>query len=324
MAMVVEQVSTTLDSATADLLAMMAAGGGKPLAEQTVDEVRAMVEAGTAALRGPLVEVGGIEERSIPVSGGSIPIRVYLPPDRGSDPVPCVVGFHGGGFAAGSLETYDGTARFLCRHARAIVVAVGYRRSPEHRFPTQIEDAYAAVAWTAAHAGELGGDPARLAVTGDSAGGNLAAVVCQLARQRGGPSIAYQLLFYPLTDFRLLASSSRTQFGGGDYFLSNADMQWFRDQYLRSAAEADDPRVSPVLAADLSGLPPALIVAAVCDPLLDEGREYADRLSASGVAVEYRCYPGTIHAFTAFAGALPAGAEARAFAAERLRAALHG
>jgi acetyl esterase len=315
-------MTATMDEATANLLAQMAGGGEKPLIEMTVEEVRANVEAGTAALRGPLAEVARVEERRIPVEGGAIPIRIYRPTEDRSTALPIIVGFHGGGFAAGSVETYDGTARFLCRHVRAIVISAGYRRSPEHRFPVQVGDAYAAMSWASTHAAELGADASRLAVAGDSAGGNLATVVCLLAKERGGPKIAFQALFYPLTDFRLAASPSRAQFGNGDYFLSNADMEWFREQYLSNESQAADPRVSPVLAADLSGLPPALIVAAACDPLADEGKAYADRLTAAGVPVDYRRYEGTIHAFTAFAGALPVGAQALKDAAERIRVAL--
>jgi acetyl esterase len=318
-------MSAVLDEATAALLAQMQAGGGKPLAEQTVEEVRAGMEAGTAALRGPLTDVGRIDERTIPVAGGSIAIRIYTPPTAvPGRALPVIVGFHGGGFVGGSLDTYEGTARYLCRHAEAIVVAVGYRRPPEHKFPTAVEDAYAAVSWAAENAASFGGDPSRIAVTGDSAGGNLAAVVCLLARDRGTPRIAFQALFYPVTDHTLAPSPSRAQFGNGQFFLSNADMEWFRGHYLAGPADAADPRVSPLLAPDHSGLPPALIVTAGCDPLLDDGKAYADRLSAAGVPVEYRCYEGTIHAFTAFAGVLPAGAAARSFAAGRIRAALQG
>ena len=230
--------------------------------------------------------------------------------------------FHGGGFVAGSLDTHAATARYLCQNANVIVVAVGYRKAPEHRFPAAVDDALAATTWAAAHTGEFGGDAARLAVAGDSAGGNLAAVVCQLAKERGGPRIAFQALFYPLVDFTLANSPSRSQFGGGDFFLSNREMEWFRDLYLTSASEAQDPRVSPVLAADVTGLPPALIVAAGCDLLRDEGQAYADRLRQAGVPAEYRCFEGTIHAFMSFCGAIPLGREALALVASRLRTAL--
>ncbi|HTM02651.1 MAG TPA: alpha/beta hydrolase [Vicinamibacterales bacterium] len=314
-------MNATLDSATGTLLAQMAAGGGKPLYEMTVDEVRAVVNGSSEILGGMPAEVASVAERTVPVSGGAIRLRVYTPPGTAAT-FPVIVGFHGGGFVAGGIDTYDRTARFLCRHAEAVVINVGYRLAPEHLFPAAVEDAYAAVMWAAQHAREFKGDPTRLAITGDSAGGNLAAVVCLLSKARGGPRIAYQALFYPLTDFTLKMTPSRVQFGDGQYFLSNRDSEWFRQLYLANADQARDPRVSPLLASDLHGLPPALVVAAGCDPLLDEGKAYADRLSAAGVTVDYRCYDGTIHAFTAFSGAIPAGEEALSYAAGKLKQAL--
>jgi acetyl esterase len=314
-------MNATLDPATGALLAQMAAGGGKPIYEMTVDEVRAVVNGSSEILGGTPTEVASVVDRTVPVSGGAIRLRIYTPPGTAAA-FPVIVGFHGGGFVAGSLETYDRTARFLCRHAEAVVINVDYRLAPEHLFPAAVEDAYAAVMWAAQHAREFRGDPARIAVTGDSAGGNLATVVCLLSKARGGPRIAFQALFYPLTDFTLAMTPSRVQFGDGHYFLSNRDSEWFRQLYLANADQAKDPRVSPLLASDLHGLPPALVIAAGCDPLLDEGKAYADRLSAAGVTVDYRCYDGTIHAFTAFSGAIPAGGEALRYAAERMRAAL--
>jgi acetyl esterase len=315
-------VTVLLDPATATLLGAIAAQGGKPLHEQTPDEVRALVSASSGMLAGPKTDVGAVSDRTIPGPAGDIPIRVYTPNGPRGGLLPAIVYFHGGGFVAGDLETHDGTARYLCRHVNAIVIAVDYRRPPEQKFPAAVDDAFAAVEWAAEHGARLGGDPKRLAVAGDSAGGNLATVVCLLARDRGAPAIAYQALFYPLVDFTLGLTPSRTQFGGGDYFLSNKDMEWFRTHYLSDPKEATDTRVSPLMARDLTKLPPALIIAAGCDPLRDEGRAYADRLQASGVAVEYRCFEGTIHAFMSFTGALPLGGEALAFAAAKMKDAL--
>jgi acetyl esterase len=231
--------------------------------------------------------------------------------------------FHGGGFVAGSLDTHAPLARYLCQNADVIVVAVGYRKAPEARFPAAVDDAMAATEWVARNGKDIGADSSRIAVAGDSAGGNLAAVVCQLAKARGGPRIAFQALFYPLMDFTLAPSPSRVQFGGGDFFLANRDMEWFRELYLTDPTHASDPRVSPLLAPDVSGLPPTLIVAAGCDLLVDEGRAYADRLRAAGVPVEHRCFDGTIHAFMSFTGAIPLGREALSLAASRVRGALH-
>jgi acetyl esterase len=227
---------------------------------------------------------------------------------------------------AGDLDTHDGLARYACAHAGVLVVSVDYRRAPEHKFPTAVDDSYAALCWAVDRAPELGGDATRVAVMGDSAGGNLAAVMCQLARARRGPRIAFQALLYPTLD---LGSSmdypSRQQFGGGDYFLSTRDMDRFTSLYLSDVAqEVTDRRASPLLTEDLTGLPAALIVAAGCDILRDEGKVYADRLTAAGVPVEYRCFENTIHAFVSFGAAIPAAQDAMAFVAERLRTALRG
>jgi acetyl esterase len=317
-------MSAVIEPATGALLAQIQAGGGKPLYEMTVEEVRAMIVGSSAVLSGPPVEVASAVDRTLATSVGTVPVRIYTPIGAHSQPLPLIVYFHGGGFVAGDLNTHDGTARYLCQNSDAIVVSVDYRRPPEHKFPAAVDDANAAVEWVAQHAGELGGDGSRIAVAGDSAGGNLATVVAQLARARGGAPLAFQALFYPLVDNTLAHSPSRAQFGGGDFFLSNRDMEWFRGHYLEDTAQAQDPRVSPLLAQDVSGLPPALIVAAECDPLTDEGRAYAERLSAAGVPVDYKCFPGTIHAFMSFSGAIPLAREALGFAASRLRAALHG
>lgn len=170
-----------------------------------------------------------------------------------------------------------------------------------------------------------GGDPARVAVAGDSAGGNLAAVLCLLAKERGGPAIAFQALLYPVVDFDLTTPrASMAQFGGGDFFLSVRDMEMFRSHYFAGVpSRMRDPHASPLAAEDLSGLPPALVMTSECDPLRDEGKAYADRLAAAGAPVEYRCVPGTIHAFMSFGAAISAGVDALAFVAGRLRAALH-
>jgi acetyl esterase len=255
-------------------------------------------------------------------------VRIYTPHRTAGRATPIVVYFHGGGWAAGDVNTHDSSARYYAAHAEAVVVSVDYRQPPEHKFPAAVDDSYAAVEWAAAHAADLGADAARLAVAGDSAGGNLATVVCQIAKKRGGPRIAYQALIYPVVDLRGATAESteypsRMQFGDGDYFLSRLDMEWFRSLYLTDVPrESVDPRVSPIAAADLSGLPPALIVTAGCDPLRDEAKAYADRLRAAGVPAEYRCFDGTIHAFMSFAGAIPLGLDALSFVASRLQATL--
>ena len=316
----------TLDPASAAFLDAMRAGGGKPLHELTVEEARATVSGASQQLAAPQAPVARVEDRRIPVPGGDIAIRIYTPRVDGTR-LPIVLQFHGGGWVAGDLETHDSIARYYAAHADAIVISVDYRRPPEHRFPTAAEDSYAAVEWASTHADEIGGDATRLAVAGDSAGGNLATVACQLARQRNGPRIAYQALVYPTVDLRdpviTPMYESRATFGNGDYFLSTRDMEWFRSQYLGDITrEMQDHRASPMASPDLSGLPPALIVTAGCDPLRDEAKVYADRLSASRVPVEYRCVDGAIHACMSFAGAIPQGLETLSFVASRLKAAL--
>jgi acetyl esterase len=315
-------MSVVIDPATDVFLAQVRGGGGKPLYESTVDEVRAAIGANSEMLAGTPIEVGSVVDRTIDAGGLSIPLRIYTPSGERRAPLPLLMYFHGGGFVAGSLDTHAPLARYLCQNANVIVVAVGYRKSPEHKFPAAVDDALAATKWVAAHAGEFGGDGTRLAVAGDSAGGNLATVICQLAKARGGPRVAFQALFYPVVDFTMANSPSRSHYGGGDFFLCNRDMEWFRDQYLANPADANDPRVSPLLAPDVAGLPPALIIAAGCDLLRDEGNEYATRLRGAGVPVEYRCFEGTIHAFMSFGGAIPLGREALGLAASRLRTAL--
>ena len=315
----------SLDAATTSFLDAMRAAGGKPLHQQTIDEARAGMAAASQQLAAPPAAVHEATDRTIPVPGGEIRIRIYTPREVPAGTLlPIVLNFHGGGFVLGNLETHDSIARYYARHADAIVIGVDYRLAPEHPFPAAVEDAYAAVEWAGAHARELNGDANRVAVTGDSAGGNLSAVVCQLAKERGGPRIAFQALIYPAVEFDPRTNyPSRSEFGGGEYFLSTDDMAWFASLYLADVErQVADPRVSPLAARDLRGLPPALVVTSGCDPLRDEGKAYADRLAAAGVPVEYRCVEGTIHACMSFAGAIPAGLEMLTLVASRLRAAL--
>jgi acetyl esterase len=215
---------------------------------------------------------------------------------------PLLVYYHGGGFTYGDLDTHDGVCRLLCRHAGAHVLAIDYRPGPEHPFPAAVEDARGALRWACEHAHELGADESRVGVAGDSAGGNLAAVVSQLAVHDGGPAPALQLLIYPVTDFSR-RTRSRELFGEG-FLLTNEEMDWFETNYLGSVGgEASaDPRASPLLAADLSGLAPAIVITASFDPLRDEGEAYARALEAAGTEVALRRFPGFIHAFINFAG----------------------
>lgn len=244
-------------------------------------------------------EVAQVEDRRIPGrdTAREIPVRIYWPVD-GTSGLAVVVFFHGGGFTLCNLDTHDRMCRDLCRDANAVVVSVDYRLAPEHPYPAAVEDAYAAVCWAADHAHELGGDAARLSVAGDSTGGNLAAVAALVARDRGGPSIAFQLLIYPVTDSRMATPSYREN--GEGFFLTREHMRWYWTQYLTDPADGDQPYASPLRAPDLSGLPPAHIITAEHDPLRDEGEAYGARLRDAGVAVTVRRVEGAFHGFFGF------------------------
>jgi acetyl esterase len=222
-----------------------------------------------------------------------VPVRVYRP---SADPnLPILVVFHGGGWVIGSVEQYDLIARRLAHASGAIVVSVDYRLAPEHPYPAPLDDCWTAVRWTAAHASEIGGDASRIAVGGDSAGGNLAAVCALLARDAGGPALALQVLVYPVTDCDFTTESYVAN--GEGYLLDLDQMQWFFDSYTKGHVDPADWHVSPLRADDLGGVAPALVLTAEYDPLRDEGKAYADRLRAAGVAVEYENYEGMIHSF---------------------------
>jgi acetyl esterase len=279
------------------LLEQFAALGGQPLSSMSVAEARRAMEA-LAAMRAAPAPIQSAVDRRIPGPAGEIPVRIYTP--AGPAPRPLLVYFHGGGWVLGGLETHDGVCRELANGAACAVLSVDYRLAPEHKFPAAAEDCYAATQWAAAHAAEFGADARRLAVGGDSAGGNLAAVVPQLARDRGGPPIVFQLLIYPATDAAFDTPSYRDNADG--YLLTTGDMRWFWNHYLNSPAEAANPVASPLRAARLSDLPPALVITAEFDPLRDEGERYARRLEEAGVPARLTRYDGMIHGFFGMTG----------------------
>ena len=289
-------------------------GGGGGLRAGTVEQARTGYDAMVAA-GGESPELASVEDRTIPGPAGEIPIRVYTPVGEG--PFPVVVFYHGGGFTIGSLTSHDPVARRICGEAEAIVVAVDYRLAPEHPFPAAVEDAFAALQWVAANAAELGGDPSRLAVCGDSAGGNLSAVACLMARDAGGPAVRFQALIYPTTDAR--ADYPSVQESGDSIFLSADSMQWFYEQYQ---SDKLDWRASPILAEDLSNLPPALIITAEYDTLRDEGEAYGEALRSAGNDVTVRRYDGMAHVFFQLWGVLDAAKQAMTETTTALRAAL--
>ena len=278
-----------------EVLSAMERAQLRPIEAMTPPEARAQMEAVAKARNTNPTQVGGIEERMIPGPGGEIRVRLYRPP-RAEEPLPAIIYFHGGGHVIGSLDTHDGTARNLCAGTGALLASVDYRMGPEHRFPAAVEDSFAAVQWLHRQAPELGVDPDRIAVAGDSAGANLAAVVALLARDAGGPAIRLQVLVYPIADYNLVGESYE-KYAKGYGVLTREAMVWFQRHYLTGLGEADDWRASPIKARSLAGVAPALIVTAECDVLHDDGVRYAEALKKAGVPVEYREYAGMIHAF---------------------------
>jgi acetyl esterase len=292
-----------------------------------IERTRSAVEARELARQLPrpadVEPIAAVEDRGVPGPDGEIAVRVYRPAaDRG--PRPGVVYFHGGGFVICDLDSHDGACRRLANAVGAVVVSVDYRLAPEHRWPAAPEDAYAATRWVADHAAELGIDDARLALAGDSAGGNLTAVVALMARDRGGPPVAFQLLVYPVIDL----GSARAQYpsqreNAEGYFLTVPQMEWYREQYLADDADGEEPYASPIKAASLAGLPPACIVTAEMDPLRDEGEAYGRALQAAGVPVTIHRAPGMFHGFFNMDAVLDGSKDAQRVAFEATHAVLH-
>ncbi len=265
--------------------------------------------------------VGAIADFSIAGPGGPIALRLYRPKGSAAGAqLPALVFFHGGGWVLGDIETHDPLCRLLANRSGCAVVSVDYRLAPEHKFPAAVEDAVAVTRYLAAQGEALGIDGGRLALGGDSAGGNLATVVALTLRDAGGPPLRLQLMLYPATDFAM-DTPSHSEFANG-YMLTRERMQYFADSYLRSPKDVSDWRASPLQAKDLSRLPPALIMTASHDPLRDEGKAYADRLNAAGVVASYRCYQGMIHGFMTMSGAVDAAAGAIGDAASAIKQAL--
>lgn len=283
-----------------------------------LDLVAARAAADAQARQGPRPAISESRDLRIPGPAGEVLLRVYRP--EGRSPLPIVLYCHGGGWTLCSVETHDAICRSLANGAGSVVVSVDYRLAPEHGYPAAVEDSYAALCWAAANAGRIGGDAGRMAVAGDSAGGNLAAVLALLARDRGGPALRHQLLVYPITDFAFDTDSYRENAAGP--LLTRAMMEAFWGFYLGDSAEGRDPYASPLRAPSLEGLPPAFVMTAEYDPLRDEGEAYARRLREAGVRVESRRYEGMIHGFLAMTDLLPRAREAVADAAGALRAAL--
>jgi acetyl esterase len=283
--------------------AMSAAFPAVDFTRSGTEHRRLVAKAAAAVIPEAPEPVAAVAEREIPGPLGPIRVRVYRPLGAGPEPLPVVAFFHGGGWVVCDLDSHDGICRAIANASGCAVVSVDYRLAPEHRFPAPAEDAYAAVCWLARHAAEVGGDPGRLAVAGDSAGGNLAAVVALLARDRGGPRLGFQALVYPVTDFRFDTRSHR-EIGPGCYLTSD-EVRYYWLEYLADEADGASPYASPLRAERLSGLPPALVITAEYDPLRDEGEAYARRLAAEGVPTVAARYDGMFHGFVTFLTALP-------------------
>lgn len=305
-----------LDPRVAELLAGAARTDPRGLEELSVEDARRRGGSAPVAAVVPFEDVADARDLVVPAKP-PIPVRLYRPR---SETLPLLVYFHGGGWVLGSIAISDAFCRALANASGCAVLSVAYRLAPEHRYPAAVDDAYAATAWAAEHARELGIDPARLAVGGSSAGGNLAAVVALRARDRRGPRIAVQLLHVPVLDHDFTTPSYRANATGRG--LTLAGMRWFWDHYLPDSARRAEPDASPLRAPDLHGLPPAIFVSAECDPLYDEGAAYAARLRDAGVAVTRLEYPGMVHSFMSWSSELPAARRAFDEIGAALRSAL--
>jgi acetyl esterase len=272
------------------ILDLVDASGFGDISEMEPTVVRELM----ASLSAPSsLHVERVEDRTIPGPAGEIPVRIYAPAAEG--PLPALIWYHGGGWVIGSLETHDGLCREIVDAAGCMVVSVDYRLAPEHKFPAGVDDSYAAACWVSSHAAEIGADPARIAVGGDSAGGHLAAVVAMTARDQDGPPLVLQLLVYPALEHEFSRPSMIENAEG--YLLTADGMRWFYRHTLNDPSEGADPRVSPIRAESLADLPRAFVITAEFDPLRDQGLAYADALAAAGVPVTSTTYDGVFHGF---------------------------
>jgi acetyl esterase len=308
-----------LDASAQKLLDQIRAAGLPPMETLSVAAARAGYARSRVLLAPDPPEVAALRDLEFPSAGHAIPARLYRGREAPGGPAPVVVFFHGGGWVLGNLDSHDSFCRGLANDARCAVLAVDYRLAPEHKFPAAAEDAEAAVAWVAADGAKLGLDPSRIAVAGDSAGGNLAAVAALAARRAGEPKLRLQVLIYPSLDLALGHESHRR--AGEGYTLTASAMRWFRDLYLARPEDAASWRASPLRQPDLGGVAPAFVVTGGCDPLCDESADYAQRLIAAGVDVTYRFHPGQMHGFVSAGRVIPEGRAVSAEIASAVRAA---
>jgi acetyl esterase len=302
-----------IDEATAGLLAQLAESGAPPLHELTPQEGREVM-VGLSSLAGPGPEVARVYDEQVTAADGeSFTVRVLVP---AGEIRALVVYLHGGGWVIGNLETHDQVVRVLANRLHTAIVNVDYRLAPEHRFPAAVEDSWAALLWAHEHMAEIAGGPVPLVVMGDSAGGNLSAVVARRARDAGGPQLASQVLIYPVTDADLDAPCYLDP--ENQVLLTRESMIWFWDHYAPDPADRKHPDASPAQASDLTGLAPAIVITAEHDPLRDEGEAYAEQLALAGVPVTQRRFAGQMHAFFTMVGVLPGSADAIDYLTEQL------
>jgi acetyl esterase len=307
----------TLDPQTKFVLDQLAAAGAPPMETLTPEQARAAF----VMPRGAVEPVGKVEDRTVPGPESDIPVRIYYPKET-QETYPALVFYHGGGWVIGNIDSHDDVCRALTNHANCVTISVDYRLAPEHKFPAAVIDSYAAVQYVYDHAEEFQVDRNRIAVGGDSAGGNLAAVVTNLSKDRKAPEICFQLLLYPSTQVGGKATVSMKENAEG-YFLTKGTMEWFRDCYLNGDEDKQNPLVSPYLYEDVTGLPPALVITAEYDPLRDEGEAYAKKLADGGVEVEAVRYDGTIHGFISMSAVINQGKDALEKAGTALKTAFY-
>ncbi|MBM3769976.1 MAG: alpha/beta hydrolase [Acidimicrobiia bacterium] len=307
-----------LDPIAAGLLKQLADANMPPLNQMSPVDARVAAQ-GFRALSGDPEPVAEVVDLTIPGPGGPLPARVYTPTGAAGGRLPCLVYYHGGGWVFGDIEGVDAINRAVANRAGCKVLSIEYRLAPEHKFPAPLDDCYAALTWVAANGPQVGVDTTRLAVGGDSAGGNLAAAVTLRARDERGPALRYQVLVYPVTDHDFGTVSYREN--GDNYLLTRDMMQWFWNHYLSDAAEGHQALASPLKAGSLAGLPPALVITAEFDPLRDEGEAYAARLKDAGVRVRQKRFAGQIHGFWQMVGVFPTALEAAGDVAADLKVA---
>ncbi|MGZ5930574.1 MAG: alpha/beta hydrolase [Rhizomicrobium sp.] len=310
-----------LDPMVKGFLDQMAAVPGPKMSEAGAQVAREIF-VGLMQLVGPKdVPVGKTENLTVPGPGGPIPIRVYTPVAAGRDPMPALIYYHGGGWVIGNIETHDGLCRMMANEGGFRVISVDYRLAPENKYPAAIDDAFAALSWVGTNAANIGVDANRIAVGGDSAGGALAAEVAQMAKAKGGLTLACQMLLFPVTQIGEMTASLRDHAVG--YFLEKETLDWFYESYLPANADKSDPKISPLRAKDFSGLPPAYVMLGGYDPLHDEGAQYAEKLRAAGVKVTVADYDSMVHCFVYMQSFLPQAHEALTAASKAVGAILN-